>query len=40
MAAPWLKFLILGLQVLVFGYFLTLNGLYLAVLLFSVVWCR
>jgi cellulose synthase/poly-beta-1,6-N-acetylglucosamine synthase-like glycosyltransferase len=40
MTADWLKVVLLVLQVLVFGYFISLNALYFVLLCFSVLWCR
>jgi cellulose synthase/poly-beta-1,6-N-acetylglucosamine synthase-like glycosyltransferase len=40
MTADWLKGVLLVLQVLVFGYFISLNALYFVLLCFSVLWCR
>jgi cellulose synthase/poly-beta-1,6-N-acetylglucosamine synthase-like glycosyltransferase len=40
MTAAWLKGILLVLQVLVFGYFISLNVLYFVLLCLSVLWCR
>jgi cellulose synthase/poly-beta-1,6-N-acetylglucosamine synthase-like glycosyltransferase len=40
MTTDWLKVVLLVPQVLVFGYFISLNALYFVLLCFSVLWCR
>ena len=40
MMTAWRDYFVLGIQGLIFFYFITLNGLYLVLLLLSAAWCR
>ncbi len=40
MMTAWREYFVLGIQGLIFFYFITLNGLYLVLLLLSAGWCR
>lgn len=40
MSKFWLDFVVFGTQWVVFGYFISLNALYLVLLVLSFVWCR
>ena len=40
MMTAWRDYFVLGIQWLIFFYFITLNGLYLVLLLLSAAWCR
>src|SRR2546426_12558696 len=40
MITAWRDYFVLGIQGLIFFYFITLNGLYLVLLLLSAAWCR
>jgi len=40
MTRPWFNLFLLGFQGVVFAYFITLNALYLLLIVLSLVWCR